>query len=388
MRKWLTLLILFNLVTSSAGVAQNSLIDSLKVVVTTAEDDTVKVKNLISLSQNLSRFNPQEAIYFATEARDLAEELNYDDGMANALKYIGMGYYAQGRYLETINYWEQSLAVFESLGDQAGIANTLSNLGVINNDEGDDTKALELFLRSLSISEEIEDTLRIATVLMNIGLVYSKKPETYNKALDYYLKALPLSEQLNDNVAIGTVTVNIGEVYFAMDDDSTALFYFERSLKAFEGTADVPFTLNYIGKAYAKRGDFDKALIIQQEAFELARSYDAKLDMAKSLLGIADTYYLKGLNRPALNAYHEANVLLREIGSKNEIREAYQGLALSYSELSDYQNAFKYQVLLTAMKDTLFYAANQKKLDLIHSNFENEKKQGDNCSPSYFIKWI
>ena len=98
----------------------------------------MKVDNLIQLSRKVSSLDPPKAIYYGTQAKDLAIELDYKVGLANALKYIGMVYYVQGQNIETVTYWEQSLSVFESIGDKVGIANMLSNVGVINNDEGDD----------------------------------------------------------------------------------------------------------------------------------------------------------------------------------------------------------------------------------------------------------
>jgi len=379
MRKWLALISLFFMLSSESGVAQTGAIDSLKAVISASPDDTLKVENLIQLSRNLSNSDPPKAIYFATQAKDLAKDIGFDAGLGKALKYIGMVYYVQGQYIETIPYWEQSLAVFESIDDKVGIANMLSNLGVINNDEGDDARALELYLRSLAIAEETGDSLRISTALLNIGLIYSKKPDTSTKALGFYLKAMGIIEKLNDNDALGTVTVNIGELYFAKEkpDLSTALYFFEKSLKAYEGTSDAPYSMNYIGRVYAQEGNFGQALEIQQEALAMATTFGGKLDMAKVHLGIAETFSLQGQHTAALVAYKQANKLAAELRSKEELRDTYTGLALTYSELADYRNAFRYQELLTAIKDTLFYAANQKQLDLIHANADNEKQKGE-----------
>ena len=375
MRKWFTLIGIYLVVASSYGLAQNSTIDSLKAVVNTSPHDSIKVENLIILSQNLSNSDPQKAIDYGNQARDLAIKIDYKPGLANALKYIGMVYYIQGQYIENINYWEQSLAVFEEMEDRVGIANILSNLGAINNNQGDDMKALELYLRALAIAEESNDSLRIATTYMNIGLVYSKKPETYKRGLDYYLRALPLAENLDDKEALGTVTGNIGEYYFFTKEYSMAMFYFERSLSAFEGTWGEPYALNYIGQVHAQEGEFDKALPFQERALALARDFDSSLDVAQALIGLATTYRLNGENNLALKAFTEAKDVAQEIGLKEEMRDSYAGLSLAFSDLADFKNAYKYQTLLTAIKDSLYIASNQKQLDLIHANADNEQQQ-------------
>ena len=375
MRKWLTLIGSLILLASSPGLAQNRTIDSLKAVVESSPDDSIKVENLIQLSQIIS--DRQTAIDYGNKANELAVKLNYKIGVAKALKYIGNNYYAQSKYIEAIDYWNQSLAVFEDVGDQIGVSNLLSNLGTINSNQGDDTKALELYLRALLIVEQSEDTLRIATTLSNIGLVYSKKPETYKKALGYYFQALPLTEKFNNLELLGTVTGNIGEVYFFDKDYSTALFYFKRSLAAFEGTWAEPYTLNYLGKVYAKQGEYDQAIEIQQKALALARGIDYPLDVVQTLIGLAETYRLQGKSSLALKSFKEAKDMAQELGLKVEMRDSYEGLSITYSNLSDYKNAYRFQTLLTAIKDTLYVASNKNQLDLIHANADKVKQRGE-----------
>jgi adenylate cyclase len=378
MRKWLALISLFFILGSGSGMAQDSIVDSLKVVILSAEDDTVKVENLILLSQNLVGSDNPNAIYYASRARDMAIMLNYQAGLAKALKFIGIGYYYQAEIVQTINYWEQSLAVFEELGDKSGIANILSNLGAVNSDEGDETKGIAYLLRSLVVAEEISDTLRISTVLLNIGFVYSKKPETYDKALVYYNQALPLFEKQNYLDGISTVALNIGVIFFDKGEYDSAQHYLERSLTVGKGTEIEPTSLNYLGRVYARQIKYADALSIQQQSLALARTYGSKLDEAKAIMGMAETYQLQREHHRALDLYLQTIPLLQGSAEfKNELREVYEGLSLSFAEVNDFQNAYKYQGFLTAIKDTLFYAANQKKLDLLVSLFDNEKQQGE-----------
>ncbi len=129
----------------------------------------------------------------------------------------------------------------------------LSNQGAIYFNQGDDAKSLELHLQSLKISEEINDTLRILTSLVNIGAVYLNKPATYDKALDYFLKSYKLSKAINDQYLLGTSTANLGEIYYKMGNDDTALYYLNQSVKAYEGTEDLPYSLNYIGRVNTRK---------------------------------------------------------------------------------------------------------------------------------------
>ncbi|MBL0048130.1 MAG: tetratricopeptide repeat protein [Bacteroidetes bacterium] len=362
---------------STAVSAQNSEIDSLKKVIASLPDDTNKVNTLNTLAKSYFSTNADEAIQTSNKARDLAEKINFTKGVALALKNSGIGFYKKGQYVEALNDWELSKKIYEKAGDKKGVANMLSNLGVIYRDQADDEKALDLYLQALKIAEEIKDSVRTMTVLLNIGTIYGEKPSTYDKAINYYEKAWPYAEVMLDNDAIGTISGNLGEIYLKSNKDSLALINLEKSLKAYEGTENVPYALNLIGQVYAKRKEYDKALVYQQKALSIAEKLEAKLDMAKSLLGIADTYKHQGNVKDALTNFQQAEIIAHEIGANLELKKSYEGLAFSYSALKDFSNAFKYQALLTDIKDTLYNIDIDKKLGTLLFNFEIEKKQGE-----------
>ncbi|MEP7318882.1 MAG: tetratricopeptide repeat protein [Panacibacter sp.] len=357
--------------------SQDAQTDSLLALLNNAKEDTNRVNVLNMISKNYSNSSPEEAIKYATQAKELAGKINYKYGLAAALKNIGIGYYMQSDYVETLTYWNQSLKEFEAIQDKKGVANLLSNLGAVYYNEGDDARALDYYLKSLQYAEETGDTLRIATALINIGAVYFNKPATHEQALSYYLKALPLCEQLKDNDAIGTTTVNLGEIYLAKGDDTSALKYFERSLKAYEDSKNIPYSLNNIGKVYEKRADYPSAIKYHLQALEISKKLSAKLDVAQSLLGLAATYSKNGEISRALNTYKQAESIAAGIGANYELKNTYEGMANAYVKIADYSNAFKYQALLTSIKDTLYNAETDKKLAFLQFNFEIQKKQAE-----------
>ena len=370
------LLVLF-LTLSIASIAQDAVTDSLTKVIAKAKQDTVKVNTLILLSKKYFGSDPQRSTKLATEAKDLSEKINFPKGTAYALKNIGIAYYMQGKYIETLDYWQQSQKVFQSINDRVGVANILSNIGVMYFDQGDNTKALEFDLQALKIAEEIADTLRIVTSCINIGAVYYDKPATHDKASEYYLRALPLSERLGDNDAIGTVSVNLGEICLEKNKDDSALYYFEKSLKAYEGSPNTPYPLNAIGKVYAKKGDYEKAINYQKQAYETAKKLESKNDMTIALIGLAQSHEKRGDSHQSLEAYLEAEKNAKEIGAALRLKEIYEGLSTIYAELSDFSKAFKYQNLLIGIKDTIYNIDVDKKLGTLQFGFDIQKKEGE-----------
>ncbi len=357
--------------------SQSPQIDSLQKVLAATPDDSAKVQVLLSLSKEFFSESPEEAIAYATLAKELAEKLNYQKGIAYALKNIGIAHYIQGDYKDAIPIWEQSLAVFESTGDKVGVSNIYNNIGAIFAEQRDDEKAMDYYLKSLKAGEDANDTFRILTACINLGEMYGYKSKTYDKSLEYLHKGLSLAEAQGIEERIGMATVNLGDVYFKKNDDTLALKYFERSLKAFENTERLPFSLNYIGKVYLKRGDYRSALNYHQQAYNFSKKLELKLEMAQSLLGIAETQRQSGDARQSISTYKQAEAISRELNAGEDLKEIYQGLSLAYSELSQFNNAFKYQNLLLAIKDTLYNIDTDKKLQGLQFHFDMEKKQAE-----------
>ncbi len=376
MLKFLAIILLITVIGHTT--AQTPEIDSLKSVLAGTREDSSRVQTLITLSTKYYRSAPQEALRLATEARDLAQRLDYQNGLAQAYKSIGMAHYFSSNWIDALVDWEQSLSVFEEIGDANGVANMLNNLGAVHFNQGGDEKAIEYYLRSLRAAEEIRDTLRIATALVNIGAVYFNKHETHNLALDYYLKALPLSELLGNQDAIGTTAVNLGEIYLEQNKDDSALYYFEKALTAYRQTAtgNVPYALNSMGKVFAKRKEFPQAIKYQNDAYQLASSQDNRLEMAQSLLGLASTYELQGNYPAAIASFNRAKLIAQEINASYQLKDAYEGLAESYAKISDYRNAYEYHTRFSGIKDTLYNVEMSKRVEALMLNSEIQKKQG------------
>jgi class 3 adenylate cyclase/Tfp pilus assembly protein PilF len=363
------------LVRPGSALAEKNELDSLKKSVARARSDTSKVYAFLELSKAYLADNPTESIRLANEALRLSSTLKFPRGIALAEKGLGLSYYNKGDYLLTLEHWNRSIEVFDSIGDQQSVANILGNLGSVYYQQGDDANALEHDLRAMKIAETLNDTLRIVTSCINIGAVYFHKKATHNKSLDFWYKALPLSILIDDKDAIGTVTVNIGELFLEQGLLDSALFYFKKSIEAFDNSPNLPYALINTGKVFAQRGEFNKALDYQKRALDFAMKLDSKSDITIALVNLANTQFESGDVVSALANFQKAEKVATETGANYELKESYQGLAKTYARLTDYKRAFQYQELLIGIKDTLFNLDIEKKLGTLQFTFDIEKKE-------------
>ncbi len=337
--------------------------------------DTSTVNQLLQLSKDKLATAPDSTITIALQAVDLADKIEFLKGKALALKNVGLGYYYQGKYVETLDYWTRSLAIFETLKDETGIANLLSNIGAVYNDRGDDVKALDYGLRSLSLAEKLKDTLRILSASNLVANIYNGKPQTKDKALTYLLKALPLCEKTGNTEALGIISGNIGDIYYEKGNDSKAVEYYNKAIDVLGSHPMVPFAYNGIGKVYARQGNYNQALNYHNLALSMAEKLDVKLRIIESLQGLADVYHKKENFSTAIAYYDRAEKLADESKLNHSLKDIYKAAAETYEQAGDFRHAYAYQRKLDNIKDTLFNEATEKKLGALQFEFDLQKKQ-------------
>ncbi|MEN8228577.1 MAG: tetratricopeptide repeat protein [Bacteroidota bacterium] len=372
-----TFLLLFIL---SAGIftyAQNAQIDSLKAVLGNLKEDTSRVNMLNDMAAIVFRTSPEEAITYSSDAKNIAGQIDFQKGLAAAYKNIGLGYYMQGNYTEALKNWEPALEIYQLLGDEQHIANIVNNLGSIFYTSGNNVQAIEYFLRALKTAEKLNDSIRIATLLLNIGNVYSEQPATLDTALNYYRQALSMGESIGYLDLLGVGSINVGELYFKKEAYDSALFYIEKSLALVESNIDIAASLNFLGRIYAEKGDYQTAINYQQDALNMAMKENAQLEIARILLGLASTYKKQGNSQLAIDYYRQAESIAEEIGLDHELSDAYKGLAYSYSDILDFQNAFQYLMLQNDIDNSIYRIETENKTNNLMYAYQLEKKENE-----------
>ncbi len=368
---------LFFIFTYSHCVAQDVNVDSMKAVIASAKEDTVKINTLIKLAKRYFAINDGLlAVATADQAKALAEKSNFSRGLAHSIKWIGNGYYKQGKYIEAFEYWNRSMAVFDSIHDSLGVANILTNMAVVYNNQGLNEKAQDCNLKALKIAEQSGDKERMSSAYINIGDIYADKQNQFDKAIENYKRALPLSAELHDTDMIASAYIGIGEVYIKLKLHVPALFNLNKALEVVKGKEAEQYVLNLIGKAYTLRGDYNSAIKYHLQAIELSKKQESKLDMTKELVGLGIAYEGNKNFKSAIDAFKRAEEIGLEIKAQMELSYTYDGLAKSYSGVNDFTNAFKYQTMLTVIRDSIYNAEAEKKLESKQMAYELDKTQG------------
>lgn len=336
----LSLLVLsFFLLSFEQGVsAQGKQIDSLLTHLRSTGRDTTRVNDWNELSDASWREGSADySFLYADSARELANKLGFEKGLATAFRNIGIYFDGKGDYVRALENDFKSLALYQKLGYSNGIIACLDNIGIVYDEEGNFEKALEYYQKALPILEKTGNKGSMAYNLCNTGIVYTELAK-YPEALEYLARALKLEEETGDKRASASILGNMAVVF--------------RSQK-----------------------NYPKALEYNLKVLEINREIGYKEGMTISEENIAGVYTGMGEMEKARMYLDSALALAKVSGSKDDLKTIYSVYSDIEDRAGDYKAALRDFRLFFIYRDSEINEANLQKTVQTEMNFNFEHKQ-------------
>lgn len=376
MRKKLiiALTLLGSLLTVSAQ-SNSKITDSLQKRLSNVKIDE-KASLLNQLAQSYIPDDPSECLLYAQKALEMAEKLKNADQVALAYQNMGVAYYKQYKFDESLDAYNRALTLFkknqknqllaalylkiglvqgeknnytdaqqtyssafevyQSLNDKAGMANAQNALGSLFLKQGNTSQALSYYLLSLDIRKSLSVPTDIAASYTNVGLVLRRMNKT-DSAMYYYQKALELRQKINNPSLVANTLNDMGAAYWDSQNWEKAIEYYFRSIKIRYETgnkAEIANSYQNLGLLYSNLGSYDKA----KEYYELALSiYNNNNDQRKLAATLTSLGNIEKDNRhfeEALSNYKRALQYRKNIGEKKDVAASLNNLGVIYGELN------------------------------------------------------
>lgn len=275
MRKQLIILILV-IVTGLKGQKN---IDSLKIVLKTTTNDTVKcniLSNLIEYASDNVLLDYSNEIIKICEMNLRVSDLKPTQRFFKikiAYAYTNLASYAlsKANYAAAMNYLSKALKIEEQIKDKKGMANTTIVKGDVCEKAGEFDYAANHFKKAYEISLEIKDKETVANCLSRLGSLFYKNGG-YDTALVYFLKAKIIYDELHNDKFTG-INERLGFLYRKKLDYDKAMEYFKISLQSRESvrdTAGMSFDAQCIAHTLVLKKDFINALPYAKKAHDYA----------------------------------------------------------------------------------------------------------------------
>ena len=269
----------------------------------------------------LEFFNQTLAIAAALQDQRLAAGThNWAGGMLDLL----------GDVDKALDHFNRAFQSARKGGWRLAEGNALSNIGKIYSDLADWQKALEFYGQSLTVFQSSPDFKQpLAISLNNIGIAYSRAGEQ-EKALEYLLQALPLHHTGGDKISEIYTLNNIGRVYRLLGDFQKARTYYSQAQALQKETGNrgvLADTLDQTGLSYLEEGFPEKAVEYFLQALEIQRTAANPRREGLALTHLGQAYSRLGQADKAVEHFTRALSLLQDIGDLSLTAQALEGLA-------------------------------------------------------------
>jgi len=315
---------------SNTSFAQKSKVDSLSRLLSTAKDDTSRVKYMWQLARDIGVYNPDSALRLSQKALYLARKIDYKEGESRSLGIL---------------------------------ANTFVKIGNY-------PRALELNLEKLQLEEKRNNPRNMASVLMNIGVVYVLQ-EDYRNALSYYSKADSIIQLNKVEDLRYYAALNIGDAYNRLDISDSAFSYFSRSLELAKELDDIDLigtSMTGLGHSYLKMGNNEQSLYNYKKA--IGYLIEAKDDeiLCEAMLGLANLYEkTKKYDSAAWYAGYSMTIAKAD-GFLSKELEAAEFLTEHYRKVNSIDSAFTYVSYVKNLNDSVNSKSKIREMQVISSN--------------------
>jgi len=380
-------------------------LDSLIQILPTFQDEKL-VDHLNLIATSISQRYPDSCLYYAGEAFDLANSLEYEFGEAEAVFNIGNGYFYKIDVKNALSKYLEILPYYRKLKTSMEYGNLLMQIGYINRFISNDLEAIKYFKQALSVYKEISVKIgqinsstemaycymqanlydsaiiyyknniiecklhgyhnELAKNYNDLGIVFLWRSEEIQKdkryegpnAAPYFDSALLINVQNNYLLGQAVNLENLGHSYFDHifpPQYDIAIKYYHRSILAAKNSGynfETASTYASLGSLHAEINNFD-----------LAKSHlDTSLHLVNVLKSAIDTV-----------VYSRPGRKLRTLFFTNWIKSfAYEGYYKLYKALGNIDSSIYYYRMKVAVEDSVNQQSTQNQINYMIAKVENE----------------
>lgn len=335
-------LLLFSELLVAQKMPQSSLIDSLLTVLKTVEGKE-RVEALNALAWEYRNISPPQALKYITESISIAENIDFQRGLAYAHRTKASIYWNSGEYGLATENALKGLQLFENLKDSLGIANSYLILGNIYNRQKNIPFSYDYYYKAMLIYIALGEKSREAACLNNLADILTKK-ENYKQAISFLQRALV-----------------INQTYFNRQNKNALVHNF-----------------NNLGYLYFKQGMYDSALVVLNRGEKLIEEIgdgSVQLSLLEAFLTSSFIYLAKKDEMKAILYAQKSLEIAQKIGSRPAIKDAYKQLATIYSLQNQIEKAYIFQKKYIELNDSLFTEESATKIAEAQAQYETANKE-------------
>ncbi|MEW6685212.1 MAG: adenylate/guanylate cyclase domain-containing protein [Candidatus Edwardsbacteria bacterium] len=230
----------------------------------------------------------EEASFTLNQLED-EDEKEKDLMKARLLSQKGGIYADLGDTQRTIDFYQESLALYKKHSDLLGISVIYNNLGHHLQEVVKFSQSIEMLENALQIDEKIGNSLGYAIVCNNLGEIYYYL-NNLERSQFYFSVYAGINAKIQNRLGDGYAMLGFGRIHQKKGENEVALEMYHKALDIFDEVKSERmhyFALTDLIDFHIQTNEFSKAELLIQEVISYAESKEIKalLTTAYTLLG-------------------------------------------------------------------------------------------------------
>jgi len=351
-------------------------------------EDRVNSLNRLSTSLCYEEFEKSEQ--YAIEAMNLANELDYQEGIADSYRNFGYIAFYQSNFPDALKNYFESLHLYENMDREYTVARVYLEIAKTHLSASNYEKAIEYSdialdkFREPREGDETIGSVRDTTMLILGAALAYKDMGMYDKALEIYLNMLDVGKKNNfGNTEMVLNTLLAGSCYFWTGENDSAKVYWNKALAYPDDNPSIQamkyHTITSQADLYYAEGKIDSAIFYYHKAFEWYNENGILFWAMYYANSLASFHYKNNDVVSAEKYFLQSKKLFEEMINKNSW---YRYDSLKY--VVSYGTELYYPMPQTQMKEMMWWSGRKMFYRLYQINDANKRTEN---ALKYFIEY-
>lgn len=327
-----------------------------------------KCRNLTQVASSWSKLaslftetnNPVAAQEALNNTVDALHQLNDSTQLPTAYQDLAASYVKTKEFATAFDYYNKAIGILKFNKDTVNWALAVSNLASGYQTKTDYKQAEKLYLDVLALQRKIKDKPNLIYTLANLGTLAQAADNNYKKAGTYFDEAVKLAVEIKDDNILAFCYLRLKGLNRSQGKFAAAEDYIKKALDIYIKTnrsKDAAYTLVEMGNdASYVYGDNVKAEKLLDQAQVISDTLNDVTLKAYLLEVRSNIMSEAGEFQKALELGHQSFELYRSINNEWGLAGAYIDLGNIYKQLSEYDKSLRYQMA----SDSLYRKVNSE----------------------------
>ena len=370
-----------------------------------------------TLSFQYHRSDLSKGFNYARTALELANEISYEKGVADAYHFLGVNFWEKGNLDSALISYDKAILIYDELNLIEKGVRTRMNKAIIFENKDDFPNAIAQYEKLLVLIEANNIQDMGGVVSFNMGLVFNKMGD-WTTAISRYLEMVTHAQKVGNKAWEVSAWQSIGNAYMRLEDSENAFQAFDSALKIaslagnrrqeadarrglgrvlslnnqldsafsyFQDAMEIQKNLNRnrgialnmvsLGEISRKRGRYKEALNYQTQVLEIYKEMKRHSASALALIRLGETNLAMNELRSAESYLLQGAAMLDSIGSLSDVILAHEFLAKLYDKKGDYIKAYQFQKSYSIYKDSLLSDTKIKELGQLEAKYKFDRER-------------